>query len=154
MADSTLAESKGENLKRSKLALASGDWQRAYEFAEWGVSGQPDPKDGAAGSEPVIGAAPARRRRTGRESLGRGTQKKRLRALCTGLGARQTRALPLGPRSTRRRTHQLRRSGRTVNRPSPTEGVPCESGRSSPRGPAQRQRADPRPKPRRHLGEW
>ena len=54
MADSTLAESEGENLKRSKLALASGDWQRAYEFAEWGVSGQPDPKDTICRVYPAI----------------------------------------------------------------------------------------------------
>jgi hypothetical protein len=33
------------DLKRSKRALSAGDWQRAYEYAEWGVSGQPDPKD-------------------------------------------------------------------------------------------------------------
>jgi hypothetical protein len=33
------------DLKRSTRALASGDWQRAYEYAEWGVSGQRDPKD-------------------------------------------------------------------------------------------------------------
>jgi tetratricopeptide (TPR) repeat protein len=33
------------DLRRSKRALSAGDWQRAYEYAEWGVSGQADPKD-------------------------------------------------------------------------------------------------------------
>ena len=138
-------KARERNLKRSKRALTSGDWQRAYEYAEWGVSGQLDPKDTLC----RVYAAIALRQLGADEQAERVWEVAHKRTVYAfyvrGLVLAEPERFPLvrgvpggKPISFEEVVEQFGEPSpsMSVNECSPTKDVLCESGHGSPPGPS------------------